>query len=211
MQKYDISAAQEAKRMGVDRTTLVQAIKNNLCDGEERAGYWYTSTVAAAKWYAEHYRHAGALYSKTAGKSWTQDFPRMREMIEGGKSVEEIAASLKRSVGAVKVKACKEGLKPVKIAKQARLRDVPPPVAEGDRRQPQDRYKQRRQDDREGRLRIHVAPEVKRMLAAGLSRINARLPEGERVTMAQFLGWAGLAAVEDETVLERGKVLAAKL
>lgn len=207
MPKYDISAAQEAKRMGVDRTTLVQAIKNNLCDGEERAGYWYTSTVAAAKWYAEHYRHAGALYSKAAGKSWARDLPRMREMIEDGKSVEEIAAALKRSVGAVKVKACKEGLKPVKIAKQARLRDVPPPV----RAQPLDWYQQRRQADKDGRLRIHVAPEIKRRLVAGLARINARLPEGERVTMAQFLGWAGLAAAADPEIMERGRSEAEKI
>ncbi len=219
-ERFDISVAQEANRLGVNRSTMVEAIQAGRCGGENRNGYWYTSTAAAAKWYAEHYRHSDALYSKSAGKNWAKDLPLMREMLEAGKSVDEVAAALKRSVGAIKVKASKEGIRPRKNEKLAQAQAQPSPdliararvaIAEDDRQKPPDWYKQRRQDDREGRLRIHVAPEVKRRLADGLMRINARLPDGERVTMAQFLSWAGLAAIDDEAVLERGKSLASKL
>ncbi|WP_428559479.1 MAG: hypothetical protein ACP59X_14270 [Solidesulfovibrio sp. DCME] len=229
-ERFDVSAAQEANRLGVNRTTMVEAIQAGRCGGENRDGYWYTSTAAAAKWYKEHYRHSGELYSQSAGKSWSTDLPRMREMFSAGKSVEDVAAALKRSPNAVKVKASKEGIRPRSAAKMAHALEHPSPpaappatsspdlvaqarvaIAEDDRQKPPDWYKQRRQDDREGRLRIHVAPEVKRRLAAGLARINAARPEGERVTMAQFLSWAGLAAIEDEAVLERGRALASKL
>ncbi len=84
-------------------------------------------------------------------------------------------------------------------------------ITEDNRQQPPDWYNQRRQDDREGRLRIHVAPEIKRRLAAGLARINAARPDDERVTMAQFLSWAGLAAVEDEEIVRRGRAAAQSL
>ncbi|WP_029458255.1 hypothetical protein [Solidesulfovibrio alcoholivorans] len=224
---FDVFVAQESARLGVHRSTMVEAIQAGRCGGEHRDGYWYTSTTAAAKWYAEYYRHAGALYSQSAGKNWAKDLPRMREMLEAGKSVEEVAAALKRSVNAIKIKACKEKIRPKQIAKMVSAqRQTPPPsvapspgrvaqvcpaIAEDDRPQPRNRYTQRRQDDREGRLRIHVAPEVKRRLAAGLARINARLPDGERVSMAQFLSWAGLAALEDEAALRRGRALAEKL
>lgn len=230
MNRYEISVAQESNRLGVNRTTIVEAIRAGRCDGELRDGYWYTSSAAAAKWYAEHYRHAGALYSQTAGKSWTKDLPRMREMFAAGKSVEDVAVALKRSLNAVKVKASKEGVHPRKAAKMAHaLERASPPaaspaisspdlvaqasaaIAEDDRQQPLDWYKQRRQDDREGRLRIHVAPEIKRRLAVGLARINAELPDGERVTMAQFLGWCGLAGLADPNVVKQGRDLAAQL
>ena len=203
MELYDIPVAQESARLGVHRSTMVEAIQAGRCGGEHRDGYWYTSTAAAAKWYKEHYRHADALYSQSAGKPWTKDLPRMREMFAAGKSVEDVAAALQRSPNAIKVKACKEGIRPRKTADL--VAQAQAAIAEDDRRQPQDWYKQRRQDDREGRLRLHVAPEVKRRLAAGLAALNARLPDGERISLAQFLGWAGLAALEDETITRRGK------
>ncbi len=220
MPNFDTSASKEASRLGVHRTTIISAIRAGLCGGEERNGYWYTSSAEAAKWYKNHYRHADALYSKSAGKSWTKDLPRMMEMLAAGKSVEDVASALKRSVNAVKIKACKEGIRPRKAEKFAHARERIAPeilaqaraaIIEDNRAQPLDWYKQRRQDERDGRLRIHVAPEVKQKLAAGLAQINAQLPDGTRVTMAQFLSWAGLAALEDETILERGRELASRI
>lgn len=239
MPNYDILASHESTILGVHRSTLIDAIRGGRCGGEERGGHWYTSEAATAKWYAEHYRHAGTVYSQTSGKGWTDQEPELLRLAGEGATVEEMAVALKRSVAAVKTKLSKlRATDAVPPARRGRPPKAEPPttkqappqpsflpgpspeqiaaarrlVAEDDaRRGGGDPYRQRRKDDQKGRQRIHLAPVVRESLYSGLSKINAGRSRDQEISLAQFLGWAGLAALENHEIIKRGRELSSKL
>ncbi len=193
---YNIPAAEEAARLGVHRTTLVAAIRRGECAGEERDGRWYTSS-AAAKWYAERYRHRGALYSQTAGRVWTAgEIETLRRMLAEGTTLAAIAKALKRAEGALRVKVSKlraEGALPsAKEAKAARAPETLPDLAQAGFRP----SLLTRQQEREGRVRLHLHPKVKAALGAAARRAG--------LTLALFVTRAGLAAIADPSILEKG-------
>ena len=218
--KYDVLASQAAGRLGVHRTTLVGAIRSGGCSGEDRDGRWYTSDEAAAAWYAAAYKHRGAIYSQTAGRTWSAaEIEQLRYMLAEGTPTDEIAATLKRAKQAIKTKASKlraEGLAPsvaeVKAARKAPSSPQPvepPPSPWTDERRldaislvrdnalpPRDAYQERRQMEREGRVRLHLHPEVKSRL--GMAARQAGL------TLAQFVTQAGLAAIKRPEILREG-------
>jgi len=212
---FDTPAAEEAARLTVHRTTLVDAIQAGRCAGEERDGRWYTSTTSAAKWYAEHYRHKSALYSQTAGKVWSaSDIVKLREMLASGANLDAIAAALKRSPGSVKVKISKlrgadaaalPAASEVKALhnKRALVAEAKAVLAEDAAALPSDPYQDRRQQEREGRLRLHVHPSVKAVLGLAARK--------DGLTLAVYLTRAGLAAAADPDILERGRKEAEKI
>lgn len=203
--KYDVLASQAAGRLGVHRTTLVSAIKSGACAGEERDGRWYTSDEAAAAWYAAAYKHRGAMYSQAAGRAWSVDeVNQLRQMLSEGRTSADIAAALKRAETAVRVMASRlrsagkappaaevkaVRAKQVAIAEARELlaRESPPP---------RDPYQERRQQERDGRVRLHLHPEVKRRLGEAARRAG--------LTLAVFVTRAGLAAVAQPEILEQG-------
>jgi len=206
---FDILASQEAKRLGVHRTTLVAAIKAGACDGEERDGRWYTSSAAAAAWYASHYRHAGALYSDTVGSRW--DDARLLAMLERGVPVEDIAKAFGRTPKATQIKLAHlraAGKAPtaadIKLIRRKKEKIAEAKAVLAAEGTPLDWYQQRRQEDRDGRVRLHLHPDVKAAFEKELRRLNVDKSHGERITLAKWVTWAGLAAVADPGILEKG-------
>lgn len=215
MPNYDVSVSHEAKRLGVNRTTLVDAIRAGRCKGEERDGRWYTSTDAAAKWYADHYRHKGVLYSQTAGKIWSAaDVAALRDMLGSGSSLMEIAAALKRSVGSVKVKISKlRASDVVAIPPAAEVRafhqkkqliEEAKAILSAERSvQLPNSCPEHRRQEREGRVRLHLHPAVVPVLGEAARKAG--------LTLAVFVTRAGLAAALDSSILERGRKEAEKI
>lgn len=106
--EYDVSASQQARCLGVDRTTLIKAIKEGRCAGELRDGKWYTSVLDASDWHKKHYRHSGEAQSKSSGKTWDEfDILLLKKLMADGVPVQEIAAILRRTSDSVKTKATK--------------------------------------------------------------------------------------------------------
>jgi len=207
-EQYDTLAAQEAKRLGVSRTTLTLAIKEGRCPGEQRNVYWYTSAASAAEWYKNNYRHNAALYSDTVGRRW--DDNKLLAMLARGDTIDVIAKAFGRTPKATRVKLAHlraAGKAPaaaeIKIVqrKKEKIAEAKAILAE---EPPQDWHKQRRQDERDGRVRLHLHPDVKLAFERELQRLNRGLPYEERITLAKWVTWAGLAAIADPEILKKG-------
>ena len=210
MPKHETLAAQAAKSLGVHRNTLIEAIRSGLCQGEEREGRWYTTDAAAAEWYKDHYRHRGALFSREAGKGWSEEANNaLTFMVAKGVPRAEIAHALKRTEDAIKIQISRlrtagEAPSAAEIKKaldhSRAIEEAQKLLAKGE---PLDAYKQRRQEEREGRLRLHVHPAAKRALGDAAKRAD--------MTLARFLSLAGLAAVVDPSILKVGSIEIDKL
>uniref|UniRef100_I2Q2P9 Uncharacterized protein n=1 Tax=Desulfovibrio sp. U5L TaxID=596152 RepID=I2Q2P9_9BACT len=213
MPNYDISASQEAARLGISRSTLVDAIRAGRCEGEERSGYWYTSEAATVEWYKSHYRHKGRPYSPAVGRVWKEEeIAILRDMLAAGSPMADVAAKLKRSPGSIKVKLSKlraaGEILPAAEAKELQRKktlvaEAMEVLAEEAPEEAQDWYQERRTATKEGRLRLHLHPAVVPILG--------RAAQAAGVSLATFLTRAGLAAAADPEVLERGRIEAEKL
>lgn len=149
---YDVPATEEARRLGVNRLTLINAIRNGRCQGEDREGHWYTSYEAANAWYQGQYRHRRALYSKVAGKRWSEeDVAKLSEMVNAGATLAEIAKALQREERACRVKASKLGL-----TRQDRVED---------------------KSSTDGRVRLHFHPVVASRLKKTAKKAGLSLAE----------------------------------
>jgi len=208
MPDYNTLASKEAKRLGVSRTTLTTAIKNNVCAGEQRDGYWYTTSAAAAEWYKKHYRHASSLDNTMTGRRWDDD--NILAMLDRGDSIDAIAKEFGRTLKATRVKIAHlraAGKAPaaaeVKTVqrKKERIAEAKAILAE---EEPQDWYKQRRQDEHDGRVRLHLHPDVKVAFEQELKRLNKGRGFEDRITLAKWVTWAGLAAIANPEILKKG-------
>lgn len=218
MPKHDTTAAQAAKHISVDRTTLVAAIKRGECAGVNMEGVWHTSMAAAREWHAQHYRHAQG--ARRTGDQWSEhERALLTEYLASCMTAEEAARKLERSLSAVRVAASRLGLS---VQPQPEL-PPPAPVQEETTAtswQPEDIAAVRayldaetpllrhstgltRQEERDGRLRVHVHPEVKAAMGQAASAAG--------LTLAVYLTRAGLAAAEVPDILDRGADLAARL
>lgn len=208
--QFNSSAVSEGNRLGVHRTTLIAAIHKGECGGEKRNGHWYTSRAAAAEWYSQRYRLRDTLYSQASGKPWSKaEVTTLRELLAANAPEAEIAARLKRAPLAVRTKISKlrrEGVIPSVAERKAALalaaaREL---VAKAETATPTARKRpMSREEHKEGRVRLHLPPAVKAELA--------RAAEAAGVTLTTYLTRAGMAAVADPTILERGKAEVAKL
>ena len=186
--------------MGVHRTTLVGAIQAGQCDGEKRGDRWYTSSAVAAKWYSSHYRHSGALYSDTVGRRWDDD--KLLARLDRGDSIDAIAKAFGRTEKALRVKIAhlRAAGKAPTAAEIKTIRRKKEKIAEAKailgEESPQDWHKQRRQDERDGRVRLHLHPEVKAALGRAARQAG--------LTLALFVTRAGLAAAADPEILKKG-------
>jgi len=207
-EQYETLAAQEAKRLGVSRTTLTLAIKGNICAGEQRDGHWYTSSSAAEEWYATHYRHRDALHSDTKGRKW--DDSKLLAMLDRGDEIDAIANAFGRTPKATRVKIAhlRAAGKAPAAAETKTVRRKIEKIAEAKailaEEAPQDWYKQRRQEERDGRIRLHLHPDVKAAFERELKRLNNGHGFEDRITLAKWVTWAGLAAVADPEILKKG-------
>ena len=206
--QFDTLAAAEARRLGVSRTTLTLAIKNGKCAGEERGGYWYTSSAAAAEWYATHYRHRDALYSDTVGRKW--DDNKLLAMLDRGDTVDAIAKAFGRTSKATRVKIAhlRAAGKAPASAEIKTLRRKKKQIAEAKailaEDAPQEQRRQLVQEEHDGSIKLHLHPDVKAAFEQELKRLNNGHGFEDRITLAKWVTWAGLAAVADPEILKKG-------
>jgi transposase len=199
---YDITAEEAARRIQVHGSTLRGAIQRGLCQGEEVDGHWYTSEAAASAWKASHYRKAdaGLLLSPTAHTKWTEgDLERLRRLKTDGASNADIAKELGRSEASIKTKWSKmDKTGPAATRDDARQRVVREAKAVLSASKPaKDRYQERRQMEREGRVRLRMHPDAVAILGREARRRGVKL--------GRYLTLAYCAAMADPSLFALGR------